>query len=337
VVIRNPVYCGKIYVGKFKEEESKWVKGQHEGLITESLFYQVQDTLDGKKRIYVTKKRTQDFPMRGFLICPSCGKLLTGSSSQGRSKKYFYYHCILPCKARFQTDFTHDLFTKELKKFIPRPGMMEVYGEVIARLYHSQNKGQREDLKSIRLELEQLNTRLVKARNRLIDDELDATDYKAVKAECDNRISQLESRLFSAGSSETHIEALLAKALENLSHLEQLWEDASAERKRLIIGSIFPEKLVFDGNRFQTARLNEGARLIYTLNKSFSGNEKGQKTEKTALSNSVTRIGFKPMACCLEGSCSIQLSYRVGEIRDHVDDRDPDAFAPQTAAKLRKK
>lgn len=25
----------------------------------------------------------------------------------------------------------------------------------------------------------------------------------------------------------------------------------------------------------------------------------------------VTRIGFKPMTCCLEGSCSIQLSYRV--------------------------
>ena len=25
----------------------------------------------------------------------------------------------------------------------------------------------------------------------------------------------------------------------------------------------------------------------------------------------VIRIGFKPMACCLEGSCSIQLSYRT--------------------------
>ncbi len=24
----------------------------------------------------------------------------------------------------------------------------------------------------------------------------------------------------------------------------------------------------------------------------------------------VNRIGFEPMACCLEGSCSIQLSYR---------------------------
>lgn len=25
----------------------------------------------------------------------------------------------------------------------------------------------------------------------------------------------------------------------------------------------------------------------------------------------VIRIGFEPMACCLEGSCSIQLSYRT--------------------------
>ena len=27
--------------------------------------------------------------------------------------------------------------------------------------------------------------------------------------------------------------------------------------------------------------------------------------------NYVTRIGFKPMTYCLEGSCSIQLSYRA--------------------------
>ncbi len=122
VIIRNPVYCGKIYVGKFKDEEAQWVKGQHEPLITESLFYQVQDTLDGKKRIYVSKKKTQDYPMRGFLICPDCGRLLTGSSSMGRSKKYFYYHCKRPCKARFHTDKTHELFSQELKEVCSPPG-----------------------------------------------------------------------------------------------------------------------------------------------------------------------------------------------------------------------
>jgi site-specific DNA recombinase len=121
----------------------------------------------------------------------------------------------------------------------------------------------------------------------------------------------LEERLFAAGSIDTNIGTVLSKAIENLSRLGELWEEATAERKRLIISLIFPEKLVFDGIHFQTTRLNEGASLIYTLNKGFSENKKGQREDFSALSNSVTRIGFKPMTPNLEGLCSIQLSYRA--------------------------
>jgi site-specific DNA recombinase len=63
------------------------------------------------------------------------------------------------------------------------------------------------------------------------------------------------------------------------------------QKKRLIIGSIFPEKLTFDGKRFQTTRLNEGARLIYMLNESLSEKKNGQSKEISTLSCSVTRIG----------------------------------------------
>jgi len=293
MILRNPVYCGKIYIGKFKDEEIQWVKGKHLPLITEFLFYQVQDELDGKKRVYVPKKGTLHYPMRGQLICPHCGRLLTGSSSQGRSKKYFYYHCILPCKARFQTDHTHDLFAKELRKYIPRPGMTDLYTEVVSRLYQAQTKGQRDDVKLIREELEEVNTWLVKARNKLVNDELDAADYKAIKAECERKINQLESRLINSQRQDNNIEPLLKKAFETLAQLDQLWQDATAERKKMIIGALFPEKLVFDGNSFQTARLNEGARLIYLLNKELDENKNGQKDDISTLSIPVTRIGFK--------------------------------------------
>ena len=47
----------------------------------------------------------------------------------------------------------------------------------------------------------------------------------------------------------------IKESMDNLSRLDQLWEEASAEKKRLIIVSIFPEKLTFDGKRFQTTRL----------------------------------------------------------------------------------
>jgi site-specific DNA recombinase len=173
--------------------------------------------------------------------------------------------------------------------------MVDVYQEVISRLHHNQTKGERADLRSIKQELEQVNTRLVNARNLLVEDQLDVVDYRAIKAECEKKISELEARLFASNTSDTNIEVLLRKALENLSRLDQLWEEATAEKKRLIIGSIFPEKLTFDGKRFQTTRLNEGARLIYTLNEGLSENKNGQSEEISALSCSVTRAGFKPI------------------------------------------
>lgn len=47
--IRNHIY-GKIFIPKYKDEEAMIINGQHEPLISEALFYKVQDVLDGNKR-----------------------------------------------------------------------------------------------------------------------------------------------------------------------------------------------------------------------------------------------------------------------------------------------
>jgi hypothetical protein len=55
-----------------------------------------------------------------------------------------------------------------------------------------------------------------------------------------------------------------------------------------------PEKLTFDGTLLRTARVNEVARIIFTLDAGFSGNKKGQKSKNSPLSCVVTLSGFKP-------------------------------------------
>ena len=55
--IRNPMYCGKIFIPKYKDEESQLVMGQHEPLISEALFYDVQDVLDGRKKVMRAKMK----------------------------------------------------------------------------------------------------------------------------------------------------------------------------------------------------------------------------------------------------------------------------------------
>jgi len=99
--IHNPVYCGKIFIPKYKDEENRFVKGLHEPIISKALYYQVQDVLDGRKRHYRLKVvANESLPLRGFLICPLCIKILTGSASKGFTKYYSYYHCTDGCSCR---------------------------------------------------------------------------------------------------------------------------------------------------------------------------------------------------------------------------------------------
>lgn len=112
-LIRNPIYCGKIFIPKYKDEESRLVTGQHEPLITEGLFYNVQDILDGKSRVYRPKIKTiVEFPLRGFFVCPKCQKKLQGSKCKGRHKYYYYYHCEVQCKYRINSESANKLFTE---------------------------------------------------------------------------------------------------------------------------------------------------------------------------------------------------------------------------------
>ena len=101
-------------------------------------------------------------------------------------------------------------------------------------------------------------------------------------------ITGLESKLMELSKESSNIEPLLDKAVATLSSLDKLYEKANNKIKREIIGSIFPEKSVFDGMHYQTARLNEVVSLIYRLDKSFSENKNGQNHQKIELSGLVT-------------------------------------------------
>jgi hypothetical protein len=119
LAIRNPVYCGKIRIPKYKDEESFMVRGQHEPLISEATLYTVQDVLDGRIKKQRTKMVVDDnLPLRGFLICPKSGRMLTGSASKGRTQYYHYYHCSSACGVRHKAPDANAKIVDEIRKYV---------------------------------------------------------------------------------------------------------------------------------------------------------------------------------------------------------------------------
>ncbi len=224
--VRNPIYCGKIFIPKFKEDESCIVQGQHEPLISEALFYEVQDVLDGKKRKERpnTKIVSQDnLPLRGFLTCPKCDRMLTGSASKGRSSLYYYYHCVSSCGCRYKANYVNDTFVEELKKFKPHSSVVDLYKVIIGSAYKKQSAQQQNGSKQLVDEMNKINEKLNKARQLLLSEDIDPIDYRTIKSECEDKLMRLEAKLAETTTNTTTtigIDKLIDKAVSTLSQLD---------------------------------------------------------------------------------------------------------------------
>lgn len=304
-LLRNPLYTGKITVPAFKDEPMKIVEGQHKGIISESLFQEVQDVLNGRKKVQRTKMLSDEMlPLRGFLTCPTCGKTLTGSASRGRNARYYYYHCVSSCGNRFKAEEANAAFVEEIKKYTPHPAVVTLYREVVSEAYNRDHKAERDERKAVLAQMDEQNCKLSKARELLLSDAIEPADYKAIKAECEEELRKLEAKLSSAPPKRESINEVLEKACQTLGNLDVLYLNGTVEQRRRLIGSIFPEKLCFDESGYRTARLNEAVRLIYKLGTAFSEKEKGQTGDFTSLSHQVIRLGLEPRAHTLKVYCS---------------------------------
>ena len=293
--IRNPLYCGKIFIPKYKDEEAHFVKGQHDPIISESLFQRVQEVLDGRKRFYRTKFVANSvLPLRGFLICPNCQKLLTGSKSKGRSQDYFYYHCTRPCRSRFRAENANELFVRELRRFSPDPDFAEVYELALREAWQNQTNHVQNEKKQLSNQIAELDSKIAHFRDLLASQKIEADDYRIMKLECTEKIDQLIVKMSATTPKPVEIDGLLTDGFNTLLNLEHLYNDGDIIKKRDIIGSIYPEKLTFDGFTYRTARLNEVIRLLFNMGAGFSGQKKRTNRKKNDLSCEVTLSGFKP-------------------------------------------
>ena len=308
--IRNPVYCGKIFVAKYKDEESCYVKSLHEPIISEDLFYRVQDVLDGRTRHFRLKViASEDLPLRGFLICPKCGKILTGSSSKGRTKHYAYYHCFLGCKFRHRADDVNNQFMDNLRQYIPRAEMADVYKIVLQQSWRSQTGHLQDERKKILKEIQVLEEKIAYIRELLSSRKIEPEDFREMKSDYNSKLERLEARLSATTDDSTDIQGLLTKGIDNLLKLDKTYEKADMEKKREIISSMYPEKMHFENNQLRTGRVNEAVRFIYMIDSKLGGNKKGQTRSLSDLSSQVGKTGFEPATPWSQTRCATGLRY----------------------------
>lgn len=286
-MLRNKGYIGMIFVPAYKDEVGVWVQGLHEPIIDEELFYEVQEVLQGRKRVLPSKYVTvrDELPLRGYLICPKCGRTLTGSASKGRhGNKFFYYHCSNGCKERQKAPELNQEFQRVLQSFRANPQALELYANVMKQILNENNTELKNQSQEITKELEKQKQRLQNARSLMLDGEIKPDDYREMKCEIENKILELVAKQSQLKSGCEDYETKVEYCINLLKNIDNIYKTADTENKQRIIGSIFPERLIFENKKYRTPKLNRVVSLICSNEGRFKGGEKRKHTFSDMLS-----------------------------------------------------
>jgi hypothetical protein len=262
-LLKDVIYTGKILVKAWKDEPEQIVKGIHEAIIDDDLFERVQNILNGRKRKQPKKSKLKSlFPLRGHLICKRCGNNLTASSSKGSTKKYDYYHCQHGCKERISAQLANTEYEKLLASLVVNKEISELYTEALKDVYE-QNEGLKEKkiqdcLKSI----SNSETKLKSIDDKLINNTLDIDNYTRIANSLNNDIKQSHKEIAMLSETETNLDKQLKYGISFITHLDYYYINAPLELKGKITSSIFPEKLIFDENKYRTKNKNSLLSLI---------------------------------------------------------------------------
>ena len=120
----------------------------------------------------------------------------------------------------------------------------------------------------------------------------DKEQYQRISDRFQHERQQLVERLDTLKRPrDTKIEPKLTYAYSLIDSMVYYIREAPVEVRCHLIGSIFPEKIEFDGEKYRTSKMNEVAELIFQSNNELGKQKQDLESTKP---RSVPRVGLEP-------------------------------------------
>lgn len=250
-IIRNPAYCGLIPI-RLNSKEQQMVKGIHDPLISEAIFYEVQQIVNTKR--IVTSKTDQlksTFFLKGYLVCPLCNIKLLGSFSQGRTKKYPYYHCKGRCKTRTNALLLNDRYQDQLQQFVLSSKAIELFNHILEDCNTNTHKNEYiQERNMLARKLREQELTLSQARKLFVAAVLKTDDYTELKKEYQINSKCLKRELRNVNIKLKNIEVHSQLGSESFVGIFQGFPNLDTADKKHLITLIPPSKVDFQRGDF---------------------------------------------------------------------------------------
>ena len=306
--LRNRFYTGYLHVPACGDDPEQYVKGVHEALIDEATFNKVQDILDGdkKKQPKVTKTIKPELYLRKVLVCPVCGNVLTGAFSKGNGGSYPYYFCNRHHKhLNTRAEKVNDGFVDYISELKPHHAIVELYKEILDNVRGERTRESQSQMDKIQNEINAIKVRMDKVKDMYYDGEITRAEKEEAIERYNRQIDTMNNRIQALRcGDDSNMKAKLDYSINLVENLGEVFAEATPEIKLKIIGSIFPEKIQFDGKNYRTNSYNQVFDFIYTNTKQLQGNKNESDSENRSQNHLGWMMGLEPTTLGTTIRCS---------------------------------
>lgn len=297
-LLRNVVYIGKIYLEAWRNEEAQICKGLHEPLISEELFYRVQDILEAGKKTIRRTVFSGHFPLKGFLWCIRCDKILTASFATGRHGGRFpYYHCQKStCQSRYKESLVEHRFLEKLRQIKIKPSVVALFEKIFLRTWKDKTRYRVQEMDRVQKQIKTLEQELFQAELKFVRGELEKDSYRRLKDHYDRELFDSRFKMSTLSTFESDYPKRLSFGLNLLLNLDEYYIKASFEGKQKFTKALFGDKMIFDGERLRTPYERKLVSLISCYNQELEETKSAETLEISALSALVPPRGFEPLS-----------------------------------------
>ncbi len=251
-ILSNHVYIGEI---KFKLEDGSvvYLPGIHEPIIDEITFNRVQNLITRTGKIV---NRFNDVAyLKGALICPKCGKLLTSCKSKGKLKHYWYYECAVHRKS-FNVDVANNKFDQILDELSFEDYQLDYLKQKIANLLQDKFKRESGDFSLLKKRKASIISKKTKLEEKYLEDKLDDEMYASWNKSLKKDLSEINIKINDLKEMKSNYDNYFNHSIGYLSSVKKVFHLASTQEKLSFIDIVFGKELTYDGNIYRTPFIN---------------------------------------------------------------------------------
>ena len=220
-------------------------EGKHEGLITLETYEKIQGRLQSTAKAPARKDISEDFPLRGFVLCNDCSKPLTACWSKGKNQKYPYYLCPTKGCESYRKSIKRDELEGEFEELLSRlepsgglfrlvKAMFKDAWDMRAAQASEAVAGLKASVRTLDKQIDQLLDRIVETGNTSV---VRAYEKKVAKLEREKALAQ--EKLAETGKTKHTFEESFEHALRFLASPWQIWKNSDLLGRKTVLRLAF--------------------------------------------------------------------------------------------------